>query len=71
MTENTGLAPGQIEVSTHMPLARHDVGLDIIISTRIVSTHMPLARHDSSGGDLTTIALVSTHMPLARHDNPV
>ena len=33
-------------VSTHMPLARHDVWLGKIKRTVGVSTHMPLARHD-------------------------
>ena len=35
-----------LQVSTHMPLARHDVYTDNSVFL-IVSTHMPLARHDA------------------------
>ncbi len=60
---------GEISVSTHMPLARHDS--DVVISTTLpgVSTHMPLARHDPRYGLFGSDSLVSTHMPLARHDD--
>ena len=35
------------KVSTHMPLARHDVpGESYYYMAQEVSTHMPLARHD-------------------------
>ena len=33
-------------VSTHMPLARHDVKAGLVEPVGSVSTHMPLARHD-------------------------
>ena len=33
-------------VSTHMPLARHDMNTDEVKEFLEVSTHMPLARHD-------------------------
>ena len=43
----------EVNVSTHMPLARHD-SLNIINGyTRAVSTHMPLARHDENGVEVT------------------
>ena len=35
-----------LEVSTHMPLARHDLGMMLAVHRASVSTHMPLARHD-------------------------
>ena len=38
------LSPG--DISTHMPLARHDSGLSKMFPTTSISTHMPLARHD-------------------------
>ena len=55
-------------VSTHMPLARHDPVdyTDSIVA--IVSTHMPLARHDVEYWQGDSGTGVSTHMPLARHD---
>ena len=34
------------EVSTHMPLARHDNFVKTVSPYIGVSTHMPLARHD-------------------------
>ena len=37
-----------IQVSTHMPLARHDVVSENVIRSPTVSTHMPLARHDEA-----------------------
>ena len=57
-----------IEVSTHMPLARHDFIQPATSIHVIVSTHMPLARHDEYMGLEPTVTNVSTHMPLARHD---
>ena len=33
-------------VSTHMPLARHDINVNNVFHINAVSTHMPLARHD-------------------------
>ena len=35
------------QVSTHMPLARHDRGSGAFWINSEVSTHMPLARHDN------------------------
>ena len=35
-----------VNVSTHMPLARHDYDIPASYVVGIVSTHMPLARHD-------------------------
>ena len=55
-------------VSTHMPLARHDIIPGVIFTQTGVSTHMPLARHDIPTTVLNQIVEVSTHMPLARHD---
>ena len=56
-------------VSTHMPLARHDILAELYAEQMgMVSTHMPLARHDPSLSKLPTQKAVSTHMPLARHD---
>ena len=40
------------EVSTHMPLARHDSNVSITSVEHIVSTHMPLARHDGTSSHL-------------------
>ena len=46
MTIHTSIPFGNHYVSTHMPLARHDVqGVGEYHGTP-VSTHMPLARHD-------------------------
>ena len=57
------------EVSTHMPLARHDGEKHLyIFGKSIVSTHMPLARHDPLFSLTIPVFVVSTHMPLARHD---
>ena len=55
-------------VSTHMPLARHDISRWHVMRTRKVSTHMPLARHDICRLNIYLLRMVSTHMPLARHD---
>ena len=33
-------------VSTHMPLTRHDYTADTVVIIITVSTHMPLTRHD-------------------------
>ena len=35
-----------INISTHMPLARHDLLFKPIQIICLISTHMPLARHD-------------------------
>ena len=60
------------EVSTHMPLARHDPHPTMQKSCWItVSTHMPLARHDGNQDDPSDPIPVSTHMPLARHDDDI
>ena len=57
------------EVSTHMPLARHDALVGVVSKPRLfVSTHMPLARHDMMFDTDAVGTFVSTHMPLARHD---
>ena len=58
-------------VSTHMPLARHDLFLRIKHGHSTVSTHMPLARHDDLYRMADDRGKVSTHMPLARHDQIV
>ena len=58
-----------INVSTHMPLARHDLCFIHDTHSVNVSTHMPLARHDYLAGNGFTNIAVSTHMPLARHDH--
>ena len=39
-----------IKISTHMPLARHDVSCRRRRCRRSISTHMPLARHDKTCG---------------------
>ena len=58
-----------LQVSTHMPLARHDTACKPIAEQQGVSTHMPLARHDADTiREEITVLEVSTHMPLARHD---
>ena len=60
---------GQVySVSTHMPLARHDILSWKHHTLHIVSTHMPLARHDRGTVSNLRSIVVSTHMPLARHD---
>ena len=56
------------KVSTHMPLARHDINENRLSSLSSVSTHMPLARHDVFSVVFILFIVVSTHMPLARHD---
>ena len=56
------------KVSTHMPLARHDIISSYPPFFLWVSTHMPLARHDDAPGVIRAFRDVSTHMPLARHD---
>ncbi len=55
-------------VSTHMPLARHDIARWRLNIKCWVSTHMPLARHDNGYYGAEQEFEVSTHMPLARHD---
>ena len=35
-----------LEISTHMPLARHDLTISESCADTRISTHMPLARHD-------------------------
>ena len=56
------------DVSTHMPLARHDFMFFPFLIQLVVSTHMPLARHDQRRRQRFSRKVVSTHMPLARHD---
>ena len=56
------------QVSTHMPLARHDSIPICSAYSSAVSTHMPLARHDCGSQWTANYTTVSTHMPLARHD---
>ena len=53
MTEEPYDYEHSIEVSTHMPLARHDAVAFAPILTVVVSTHMPLARHDFITGVFT------------------
>ena len=57
-----------VVVSTHMPLARHDLNPNIKPTILSVSSHMPLARHDEDPEERAKKIMVSTHMPLARHD---
>ena len=67
----TNLVDGQsvdMFVSTHMPLARHDIVSRFHSRVFPVSTHMPLARHDACTVSEPKNLKVSTHMPLARHD---
>ena len=64
-TQHFHAIPG---VSTHMPLARHDVTNYYNDPYLTVSTHMPLARHDPLHKRTIGLPGVSTHMPLARHD---
>ena len=47
MTHTVHLPQSKISVSTHMPLARHDLYAKSVGTMMEVSTHMPLARHDS------------------------
>ena len=56
-------------ISTHMPLARHDGFTWQQIRKESISTHMPLARHDPVPNLLSDDSTISTHMPLARHDS--
>ena len=44
-----------LNVSTHMPLARHDASVGLSAAQNMVSTHMPLARHDLVDGKLMCI----------------
>ena len=44
-------------VSTHMPLARHDVSNCVSLPDLSVSTHMPLARHDTVAADIWYVML--------------
>ena len=46
MTQRSCSRNIKTSVSTHMPLARHDVNMDAVDRPSRVSTHMPLARHD-------------------------
>ena len=48
MTRRTQTLAHIRNVSTHMPLARHDLEAMLEDCKRRVSTHMPLARHDFS-----------------------
>ena len=55
-------------ISTHMPLARHDLNVSLETLFTNISTHMPLARHDLGLAIGLCQIGISTHMPLARHD---
>ena len=44
-----------IKISTHMPLARHDMGNISMSGGEAISTHMPLARHDVTCVDLNAV----------------
>ena len=68
MTNDNGNIIWNKDVSTHMPLARHDDLVGQFPAMVSVSTHMPLARHDSDDVETNISKIVSTHMPLARHD---
>ena len=69
MTDFVNSENALVKVSTHMPLARHDLVHWNKSVSKTVSTHMPLARHDHSPSWFSSLsASVSTHMPLARHD---
>ena len=68
MTAAGGSQETNDDISTHMPLARHDVTNMADFRHLEISTHMPLARHDRTIIDLLTYPYISTHMPLARHD---
>ena len=57
-----------INISTHMPLARHDAPQTTRRLLLQISTHMPLARHDTIALTKLCERMISTHMPLARHD---
>ena len=56
-------------ISTHMPLARHDMLSFPLNIYWLISTHMPLARHDMARREIYADEFISTHMPLARHDH--
>ena len=47
MTIHSGDLLRYVSVSTHMPLARHDLKTLSATPVTPVSTHMPLARHDN------------------------
>ena len=68
MTNALAEHDSSLQVSTHMPLARHDTLCHRAEQGIYVSTHMPLARHDFKGKVAARAYDVSTHMPLARHD---
>ena len=68
MTANLINRSGSSRISTHMPLARHDMVSGILIRAQKISTHMPLARHDILYIETKKTFWISTHMPLARHD---
>ena len=68
MTDSSITYPATVGISTHMPLARHDVNQVIKQVQKTISTHMPLARHDCFGYTGNRGRAISTHMPLARHD---
>ena len=69
MTSQSKQHSSYIQISTHMPLARHDQYIVMRKSIISISTHMPLARHDWNALRSTRcIDVISTHMPLARHD---
>ena len=56
------------EVSTHMPLARHDF-LVVFLNFILVFLLTCLLRGMTiTGNQIDVVNLVSTHMPLARHD---
>ena len=69
MTSQVNAQWDEVNVSTHMPLARHDCEFYVYTARAAVSTHMPLARHDRIERKIGVQNFrVSTHMPLARHD---
>ena len=53
MTRLADIFLDAVKVSTHMPLARHDIYVEVKAAVCGVSTHMPLARHDYSADALT------------------
>ena len=70
-----GMTPGTVHseyrppVSTHMPLARHDVLARKVACGALVFLLTCLLRGMTSVESATAgLLLVSTHMPLARHD---
>ena len=62
LARHDGTAPRSkdylMDVSTHMPLARHDLTGKESDNLTEVSTHMPLARHDVASA--ASIALASS-----------